>query len=86
MSEFYHAVWGGTLFDRQAFLSGCRRGKKQLCMITYDEGAYQMNVLDENVGPSNVHVLHLPETDVILSANREVGALAAYTLVQEDTQ
>ena len=38
----------------------------------------QAEVIEEGVGPSNVHVMHEPGRDIIVSANREKAEAALY--------
>lgn len=82
-TEFYHVAWGGRLWGREAFLGGCRRGRRQLFLLTGDgRGGIRSEVLDEGVGPSSVAVCRRPEGDVVLSANREAGEAALYRLAE----
>lgn len=83
VTEFYHAVWGGTLCGKAAILSGCRRGKKQLSLITMEQGEICTTILDEDMGPSNVHVIHQEGRDLIVSANREAARLDVYILMED---
>jgi len=76
--EFYHVIWGGTLNGTPAFIAGGRRGTRSLSVITCSGGEYRVQTLDSGQGPSNVHVMHRAEGDVIIAANMEVGEVAAY--------
>ena len=81
VSEFYHVVTGTTLAGTPVFLGGCRRGKQQLFYVHALPGAplqLQAEVIEEGVGPSNVHVLHEAGRDIIVSANREKAEAALY--------
>lgn len=83
VSEFYHVVLGTTLGGRPAFVGGCRRGRQQLfCVraVRTDPLELQAEVIDEAVGPSNVHVLHEARRDLVLSANREKAEAALYVV------
>lgn len=81
VSEFYHVVVGAELRGRSVFLGGCRRGKLELFYVAPREGApseLEAVLIEEGVGPSNVTVIHEPDRDVIVSANREKGEAALY--------
>ena len=81
VSEFYHVVVGTTLAGKPVFVGGCRRGKQQLFYVHALQnapGVLQAEVIEEGVGPSNVHVMHEPGRDIIVSANREKAEAALY--------
>ena len=81
VSEFYHVVTGTTLAGKPVFLGGCRRGKQQLFYVHALPGTplqLQAEVIEEGVGPSNVHMLHEAGRDIIVSANREKAEAALY--------
>jgi hypothetical protein len=81
VSEFYHVVVGDTLRGEPVFIGGCRRGRQQLFVVRARRRApleLEVMLIDEGVGPSNVHVLHEAGRDVILSANREKSEGALY--------
>ncbi|MBP6764994.1 MAG: hypothetical protein KA141_08360 [Rubrivivax sp.] len=81
VSEFYHVVTGTTLAGNPVFLGGCRRGKQQLFYVHALPGTplqLQAEVIEEGVGPSNVHMLHEAGRDIIVSANREKAEAALY--------
>lgn len=81
VSDFYHVVVGTTLRGRPVFVGGCRRGRQQLFYVQARSTApleLEAVVIDEGVGPANVHVLHEPERDVIVAANREKAEAALY--------
>ncbi len=85
ITEFYHAVWGGTLAGKPCFVGGCRRGKKQLFVVTMSEkGAFEVKTVDEGIGPSNVHIVHQKERDLLLSANREAAQAAVYVVTADE--
>ena len=83
VSEFYHVVVATTLGGQPVFVGGCRRGRQQLFYVRATRRsplALEAVVIDEGVGPSNVHVLHEPGCDLILSANREKAEAALYVV------
>lgn len=80
VTEFYHVVKAGTLAGRPCFVGGCRRGKQQLFVVWWDkEGqTFQIDTVDEGVGPSNVCIYNGPGGDAIYAADREAALAAAY--------
>jgi hypothetical protein len=83
VSEFYHVVVGATLAGEPVFIGGCRRGRQQLFYVhavQTDPLVLQAQVIDEGVGPSNVHVMHESGRDLIVAANREKAEAALYVV------
>jgi hypothetical protein len=81
VSEFYHVVVGTTLAGVPVFIGGCRRGKQQLFYVRAartDPLEFQLEIIDEGVGPSNIYVRHEPGRDIIVAANREKAEAALY--------
>jgi hypothetical protein len=81
VSEFYHVVVGTTLAGKPVFIGGCRRGKQQLFYVhavSTTPLLLQAEIIDEGVGPSNIHVMHEANRDIIVSANREIAEAALY--------
>ena len=81
VSEFYHVVTATTLAGQAVFVGGCRRGKQQLFYVQAVQASplvLQAQVVEEGVGPSNVHVMHEQGRDIIVSANREKAEAALY--------
>lgn len=80
VTDFYHVVKAGTLCGKNVFLGGCRRGKQQLFLVSWNAAANapEMVVIDEGVGPSNALIYNGPDGDWVFSANREKAQAAAY--------
>ncbi|WP_319243562.1 hypothetical protein [uncultured Propionivibrio sp.] len=85
VTEFYHVVVGATLAGTPVFVGGCRRGKQQLFYVKASRStrpdaplALEAVVIEEGVGPSNVHVINEAGRDIIVAANREKGEAALY--------
>jgi len=81
VSDFYHVVVAARLRGEPVFIGGCRRGRQQLFVLRAVQRAplvLQPQLIDEGVGPSNVHVVHEAERDLIVSANREKAEAALY--------
>lgn len=77
---FLHAVWGGTLGGRPAFLAGCRGGDREFFRIGFSDGLLKPQIIEAGFGPSNVAVLSEQGRDVILTANRESHEGALFTI------
>lgn len=77
--EFLHAICGGHLNGVATVLVGFRKGKRQLCAITHDNG-YHLTVIDSDVGPANAMILPGKNSNIIISANRETDEVAMYSL------
>ncbi|MDR1934212.1 MAG: hypothetical protein LBS49_01225 [Candidatus Accumulibacter sp.] len=84
VSEFYHVVVGARLAGEPVFIGGCRRGRQQLFYVRARQKApleLEAVLIEEGVGPSNVHVLHEERRDIIVAANRESNEAALYTAI-----
>ena len=85
-TEFYHVVVGATLAGTPVFIGGCRRGKQQLFYVRATRKApleLEAVVIEEGVGPSNVHVVNEAGRDIIVSANREKAEAALYFVTKD---
>jgi hypothetical protein len=85
VSEFYHVVVGTTLAGVPVFIGGCRRGKQQLFYVRASKNdplAFELEVIEEGVGPSNIYVRHEATRDIIVAANREKAEAALYFVSQ----
>ncbi|PTM23127.1 hypothetical protein DA798_04710 [Lactobacillus sp. PFC-70] len=80
-TPFGHAIWGGRLGNRDYFIFGWRSGKQNLELITSDQLDAQL--IDEQVGPSNVTVYNKEGKTYLLSANREANQVAVYEIISE---
>jgi hypothetical protein len=49
-------------------------------MLSAENGQFSTRVLETGMGPSNVHVVHSESCDYLLTANREVGECAVFTI------
>ena len=80
-AEFAHAIYGGDLCGKPAFVVGHRKGKRNLFAITCDEhGHYEFETIDADCGPANIyHYVH-DGKDILIAANREIDEIAMYHL------
>jgi hypothetical protein len=86
IAEFYHVVVNTTLRGKPVFIGGCRRGKLHLFYVhaaSKNPLKLEAVTIEEGVGPSNVAVIHEPDRDVIISANREKAEAALYFVTGE---
>lgn len=74
--DFGHVIWGGRISDKNCFLLGYRRLDMRLYAITFRNGAYFMQMIDEKVGPSQISVVG----NNVLAANRQINQLALYNI------
>lgn len=77
-TPFGHAIWGGKLGNKEYFIFGWREGKQDLELITDDQLSSQL--IDRQVGPSNVLVYEKNDQQYLLSANRESNQVAVYMI------
>lgn len=76
--EFGHAIWGGQYEGKGAFLAGFRAGKKELYLITMENGSYVASLVEEGGGPANVTVAQGEHGDYICAANRQSDRMTIY--------
>ncbi len=79
---FLHALWGGELAGKPAFLVGHRQGARDLFTLTWDEASQSIkrDTLDHDIGPTNVQVFCKNGQDYIIGANREIDEVALYEI------
>lgn len=77
-TPFGHAIWGGKIGDREYFIFGWRSDKQDLELITDDQLDSQL--IDQQVGPSNVTVYEKDGKQYVYSANREANEVAVYEI------
>jgi hypothetical protein len=80
--EFYHAIDTYELGGKPTVFVGARRNDMSLVYIQYNDETkeYDVVTIDENVGPSNVHVFTDNGKLTIMSANRQINQAAFYVL------
>ena len=80
-TEMVHATWAGTLLGRPAWVVGWRKGTKNTIAITYENGAYQTALIDQDTGCANLmHFVNKDGQDVLVGTNREIDEVAMYTI------
>lgn len=81
-AEFVHAIYGGMLCGKPAFVVGHRQGKRNLIAFTYNQtnATYEAEIIDTDCGPANIYHYTHNGKDIIISTNREIDEVAMYTL------
>ncbi len=82
---FLHALWSFRHGDRELAVLGHRKGERDLFLLRHDsERGYYREILDHDVGPTNVWHYQRGGRDYIVSTNREIDELALYILDWEE--
>lgn len=83
--EFLHSIYGGTLCGRPVFVTGHRKGERDLMAFFYskEKRTYQMSYIDRDCGSANVYHYLKDGKDIIISTNREKDEIAMYTITEE---
>lgn len=77
---FLHAIYACTFNGKMYGIIGNRENQKELIAVSYDNGGYVEEVLDEGAGPANVMYFRNGDEDKLIAANRETNEIAMYTL------
>lgn len=78
--DFLHAIFGGKVGGKNMLILGCRKAGRELLAFTYENGAYQAELIDEGCGAANVLHYVYEGKDVLIAANREINEIARYEL------
>lgn len=80
--DFYHAIYAAEIGGVPSFVLGARKDDMELYVVQYDKEAKVCKeiLLDENVGSSNARIIHTEKGDIVMSANRQIGEAAIYSL------
>ena len=77
--EMLHATWACTLCGKPVWIVGHRKGARDLMLVSYENGAYQAQVIDHDCGSANAFKFSdRASRDVIVVANRETNEIALY--------
>lgn len=81
--NFGHVIWGGRILNRPCLIVGGRDGIKELSFL-FQEGVKPLKmkrmIIDKDIGPTSITVLHEREHEMIFSANHGLGEVAMYTI------
>ena len=79
--EMLHATWASTILGKPSWIVGHRKGQRDLLLIQWENGAYQVTKLDHDCGPANVFCFRNRKgQDTIIAANRETNEIAMYQI------
>jgi hypothetical protein len=78
--EFLHAICGGFINGKNVFITGFRKGERNLLAFTFNGNDYEATIIDRNCGSANVLFYKHNGRNIIISANREIGEIAMYYL------
>jgi hypothetical protein len=80
-TEMIHATWVCDLFGKPTWIVGWRKGTKNTIAITFEDGAYKTEFIDQNTGCANaMHFVNSKGENVIVGTNREIDEVAMYTV------
>jgi hypothetical protein len=79
--DFVHSIWAGYVYGKPVAIVGHRKGKsRDILGISFENGTYRFDVLDKDVGSTNVlHYLHNGK-ECLVSTNREINEIAFYEI------
>ncbi len=77
---FGHALWAGLIQNQPVILFGNRGGQKELAIL--NPATKQRQIIDRDIGPTQVTVLRDQGRDLILSANHAAGQVALYKVTE----
>lgn len=81
--EFLHAIFGGKVCGKMTWIVGNRKGDRKTIAITYEDGKYKSQLIDEGRGAANVLHYVYQGKDILIAANRETNEIARYELTEE---
>ena len=78
---FLHAVWGQNIGGKEFAFIGNRQEDRELIAVSWQDGTYKTEILDQGAGPANCMYFRDGEKDRLIAANRETDEVALYTLI-----
>lgn len=81
--DFGHALWAGKILGRTCIIVGSRRGNKELTLLSPEgNDTFKMHstVIDENVGPVSLAIVHKQGCELVFSANHGSGEAVLYEI------
>lgn len=76
--EFLHAICAGKICGKNYVVVGYRKGRRELMLFSYENGAYKATVIDSDCGPANAAIFEREGKEIVVSANRETDEVAIY--------
>jgi hypothetical protein len=80
--DFAHSLVGCTLAGKNSFVVGIRRVNAELFVVQFNNGKYEVTVVEEGVGPANLAVVNRKHDDLIISANHTAAEAAVYKVTK----
>jgi hypothetical protein len=80
--DFAHSLIGCKLAGKNSFVVAIRRVNAELFVVQYNNGKYEVTVVDEGVGPANLEVVNRVNDDLIISANHSANEAAVYRVTK----
>lgn len=83
--DFGHVIWAGRILNGPALLAGSRGGAKELALLRPACSApliLDRIVIDHQVGPTQVTVMHEESCDSVLSANHGTNEVSLYEITE----
>lgn len=80
--DFAHALVGTHLCGKNCFVVGIRKANAELFVLTYENGEYKYQIVEEGVGPANLDVVHFNGKEYILAANHTKNEAAIYEVTE----
>lgn len=81
--DFAHALVATELAGKKCFVAGVRRKRCELFVLTYENDKFVEHIVDQQVGPANIDVIHHKGKEYILSANHTANEAAIYEVIGE---
>ena len=81
--EFAHALWAGMFNGKRVLFCGHRKGDGNLLAVWKEDGKWFTEIVDSNVGSSNICVATVGREQYLLSANHGQGQYAVYQLMSD---
>lgn len=80
LTPFGHALWGGVLYQKHYFIFGNREEQQNLFILGMSDGEMYEEIIDQQVGSSNILVLEKEGRYYLASANNSVDEFALYEI------
>lgn len=79
--NFGHVIWGGNVFGESSIIIGNIGGNKEIKLLTLKKEkplSFREEIIDEDVGPTQISVIGGENYCKVLSANHGVGEVVLY--------
>ncbi|MGB5444389.1 MAG: hypothetical protein WBM99_02690 [Psychromonas sp.] len=80
--DFAHSLVGCKLAGKNSFVVAIRRVNAELFVVQYNDGKYEVTVVEQGVGPANLEVVNRENDDLIIAANHTASEAAVYRVTQ----